>query len=165
MNNQRGFGGSTFSFMWTTDALSAMRAMLPLGVNDFDIINIQYETLFPPDVFFYCERLSPQAKWYLLPVILGRSCTFERHEEPFQSFQTLMSQRNNRFVHFKPAKEMSSSLQQTDPNGFLSAVADVQQASQYLRTADAMMRRLKDRRGEVTRKRAAQMLHVAYGGG
>lgn len=34
------FGGSTFSFMWQDPALSAMRKMQKLGLNDFDIIMV-----------------------------------------------------------------------------------------------------------------------------
>jgi sugar phosphate isomerase/epimerase len=34
----RGLGGSTFSFMWSAPALSAMRQMRELGLNDFDVI-------------------------------------------------------------------------------------------------------------------------------
>jgi hypothetical protein len=34
----RGFGGSTFSFMWSAPALAAMRQMRALGLNEFDVI-------------------------------------------------------------------------------------------------------------------------------
>lgn len=34
----RGFGGSTFSFMWGEPALGAMRRLRALGLNDFDVI-------------------------------------------------------------------------------------------------------------------------------
>ena len=35
-----GFGGSTFSFMWSETALSAMRKMRTLGLNDFDSLMV-----------------------------------------------------------------------------------------------------------------------------
>ena len=35
-----GFGGSTFSFMWRETALSAMRQMRELGLNDFDALMV-----------------------------------------------------------------------------------------------------------------------------
>jgi sugar phosphate isomerase/epimerase len=34
------FGGSTFSYMWKSDALAAMRDLQAIGVNDFDIIAV-----------------------------------------------------------------------------------------------------------------------------
>ena len=34
------YGGSTFSFMWREPALAAMRKMLALGLNDFDILAV-----------------------------------------------------------------------------------------------------------------------------
>ncbi|SAK95370.1 fructoselysine 3-epimerase [Caballeronia temeraria] len=38
--NVNHFGGSTFSFMWESDALSCMRSMRALGLNDFDVIMV-----------------------------------------------------------------------------------------------------------------------------
>jgi len=37
---ETGFGGSTFSFMWSETALSAMRRMRSLGLNDFDALMV-----------------------------------------------------------------------------------------------------------------------------
>ncbi|APW39820.1 sugar phosphate isomerase [Rhodoferax koreense] len=37
---ETGFGGSTFSFMWSETALSAMRRMRTLGLNDFDALMV-----------------------------------------------------------------------------------------------------------------------------
>lgn len=37
---KNGYGGSTFSFMWTEPALEAMQRMQKLGLNDFDIIMV-----------------------------------------------------------------------------------------------------------------------------
>lgn len=37
---RRNWGGSTFPFMWSEPALSAMRKMQELGLNDFDIIMV-----------------------------------------------------------------------------------------------------------------------------
>lgn len=38
--SETGFGGSTFSFMWSETALSAMRQMRALGLNDFDALMV-----------------------------------------------------------------------------------------------------------------------------
>lgn len=41
--------GSTFSFMWTLPALTAMRQLQELGLNDFDILTVPGH-LWPPDL-------------------------------------------------------------------------------------------------------------------
>lgn len=38
--NQRSYGGSTFSFMWSESALSALSKMRALDLNDFDVIMV-----------------------------------------------------------------------------------------------------------------------------
>ena len=43
------FGGSTFSYMWRTPALDAMRELRAVGLNDFDILAVPGH-LWPDDL-------------------------------------------------------------------------------------------------------------------
>jgi hypothetical protein len=69
-------------------------------------INQEYEEhLKDHEIFNDLERLSLQAKWRLLPFLLGSLETFNTGAEPYQTFDDMIFTRNQRFVHFKPDKE------------------------------------------------------------
>jgi hypothetical protein len=69
-------------------------------------INQEYEEhLKNHELFNDLERLSLEAKWRLLPLLLGSSETFNTGAEPYQTFDDMIFTRNQRFVHFKPDKE------------------------------------------------------------
>lgn len=69
-------------------------------------INQEYEEhLKDHELFEDLERLSLEAKWRLLPLLLGSSETFNTGAEPYQTFDDMIFTRNQRFVHFKPDKE------------------------------------------------------------
>lgn len=61
-SSKAGFGGSTFSFMWTESAVDAMRKMRGIGLNDFDIILVPkhfwHEEFSPADRARLASRLA-----------------------------------------------------------------------------------------------------------
>src|SRR2546429_4289807 len=68
-------------------------------------INQEYEEhLKDHELFEDLERLSLEAKWRLLPLLLGSSETFYTGAEPYQTFDDMIFARNQPFVHFKPDK-------------------------------------------------------------
>ncbi|CAO3437490.1 sugar phosphate isomerase/epimerase family protein [Azospirillum endophyticum] len=68
-NSKVGFGGSTFSFMWTEGALGAMRKMRAIGLNDFDIIMV-------PGHFWH-DELSPADRARLAGQLAGEGLRIE----------------------------------------------------------------------------------------
>jgi hypothetical protein len=69
-------------------------------------INQEYEEhLKDHELFEDLERLSLEAKWRLLPLLLGSSETFNTGAESYQTFDDMIFARNQPFVHFKPDKE------------------------------------------------------------
>lgn len=51
------------------------------------------------------DRIPLETKWLMLPMLLASTSTFDKSKKPFQTFCELLRTRNQRLVHFKPAKE------------------------------------------------------------
>jgi hypothetical protein len=108
-------------------------------------INQEYEEhLKNHELFNDLERLSLEAKWRFLPLLLGSSETFNTGTEPYQTFDDLIFTRNQRFVHFKPDMEgqppRHSSKKRKEYWGKL--VGDITLAEKYLKCVGQMIQEL-----------------------
>jgi hypothetical protein len=66
------------------------------------------------------KQLDVSNKWVMLPLLLGGSKTFKKGEPPFQTFDGLISLRNNLLVHFKGGP-VGKTTDNTDLRRFLDA--------------------------------------------
>lgn len=89
------------------------------------------------------ERLALDAKWLLLPRVLGCS-VFEADRQPFQRFAKLVKLRN-RLVHYKGVKEEWT--MGTVPSFISKLGLTLRDAEDSIKAVDGMMRALAKKRG------------------
>ncbi len=100
---------------------------------------INQEYMIHPEICKVLEdgdRLPLSTKWLLLPLLLGAEATFNKGASPFQTFQELVWNRNQRLVHFKPQQEMHQKIY------FGDLVNDVTRAELYANCVGDMIREL-----------------------
>jgi len=99
-------------------------------------INIRAESRLEGRFWRAFERLNVDAKWLLLPKVLGLP-GFDPGAEPFQGFDRLISLRNA-LVHYKPQREEYHGFD--NPDGFAKKLSLSIEAGEWsLHTAEAMV--------------------------
>ena len=88
------------------------------------------------------DRLPLETKWLLLPMLLGSVGTFDKSQEPFQTFRELLRTRNQRLVHFKPAKETGGGAFDRKHGYFGDLVNNVALAKRFCACIGEMIREL-----------------------
>jgi hypothetical protein len=86
-----------------------------------------------------------EAKWLMLPLLLGEKATFDKSVEPYQGFRDLVQTRNERLVHFKPQHEIHDfppgARKQNEP--YISDLLnDAGRAEKYVNCVGDMIRKL-----------------------
>jgi hypothetical protein len=89
------------------------------------------------------KQLDVSNKWVMLPLLLGGSKTFKKGEPPFQTFDELISSRNNLLVHFKGGPVGKTTDKQTR-QPFSAVVKDFERAKVYFNCIAAMIKKLNE---------------------
>ncbi len=96
------------------------------------------------------DYLPLETKWLMLPLLLGSHQTFNKGATPFQTFHKLVRIRNQRLVHFKPAKEKRLSGEEYDEEYFGELVGNVDLTEKYVKCVGDMIRKLNQLTGGKT---------------
>lgn len=88
------------------------------------------------------DHLPLETKWLMLPLLLGASETFNKGKQPYQTFRELISLRNHRLVHFKPAKETRISGENYKKEYFGEVIGSLNMADKYVVCVAEMIREL-----------------------
>lgn len=89
------------------------------------------------------KQFDVSNKWIMLPLLLGGSKTFKKGECPFQTFDGLISLRNNLLVHFKGGPVGKTTDKQTR-QPFSAVVKDFERARIYFNCIAAMIKKLNE---------------------
>lgn len=99
------------------------------------------------------DRIPPETKWLLLPLLLGGKTTFDKGASPFQTYHDLLYTRNQRLVHFKPEREIHVTPPETtrvNEPYFGDLAGDIGLAEQHVDCVGAMIHKLNMLTGGVT---------------
>ena len=85
---------------------------------------------------FDLRKFEVREKWKMLPLLLGRSQTFDLGVSPYQTFSELIALRNDSLVHFKPG------LPSPGRQSFAALVKELERARRYFACIGDMIRAL-----------------------
>jgi len=74
-----------------------------------------------------------------LPLLMGSSTTFDKSNQPYQTFNDLIKTRNNRLVHFKPKAETDKTEKPVKQKYFSELISDVSLAERYWKCVSEMI--------------------------